>query len=87
MNRITFPLIPRAQGAEVADLHSGLQLLLAEAAVLRQDPASRAEMARALVREQRPRPTAASPPRSSRSSRARTTSRPPARSTSARPAC
>jgi hypothetical protein len=51
MNRITFPLSQRAQGATVADLHAGLGVLLDEAAILDHDGAARDEFGKALVRE------------------------------------
>ena len=51
MNRITFPLKPRMQGAAVANLQDALQLLLDRGVVLREDDAARRELMAALQRE------------------------------------
>lgn len=51
MNKITFPLKQRMQGAAVADLQGALQLLLDRAAILANEEAARRELSEALERE------------------------------------
>jgi peptidoglycan hydrolase-like protein with peptidoglycan-binding domain len=51
MNRISFPLKHRQQGAAVADLQDALQLLLGRDAILADDEPARRKLASALARE------------------------------------
>lgn len=51
MNKITFPLKQRMQGATVADLQDALRLLLDRGAILANDEVARRELSEALKRE------------------------------------
>ncbi|MFD7712866.1 Tc toxin subunit A, partial [Streptomyces sp. NPDC059786] len=51
MNSVTFPLSPRTNGPDVANLQKALGLLLERRAVLRDDEGARGELAQALNRE------------------------------------
>lgn len=51
MNKITFPLRPRMQGPQVADLQDALQLCLDRHAILANDERARRELSASLARE------------------------------------